>query len=277
MNRLEHPELAQPLRRFKPYPAYKESGVEWLGTIPAHWGVARASELTSIKNGYPFDAEYFVREEGIPLVRIRDLSSTEPEVNYIGPVVEEAWINPGDVIVGMDGDFNVARWSGRRALLNQRLCCLTPRSGVDARFIAYSLPAPLQIINDLTHSTTVKHLSSHDVRKVRLVAPPMREQAAIAAFLDRKTTNIDNLMARKQQLIDLLRSKRDTLITDGVTRGLEARASLAHTDSPSFPRIPVDWELRKLRRLLKRVISPVKVNPDTEYREIGIRSWGKGI
>src|SRR5690606_27489607 len=123
---------AEPLRRFKRYPAYKDSGVPWLGQIPPHWTVARIGEFMTLVNGYPFDSEYFVRGEGVPLVRIRDLNSTETEVNYVGPVVNEAWIEAGDVIIGMDGDFNVARWRGPKALLNQRMCCLRPRSGANA-------------------------------------------------------------------------------------------------------------------------------------------------
>ena len=145
-------------RRFKPYQTYKDSGIEWLGEIPEHWPIRRIGEITSVVNGFPFESEYFVLGGGIPLVRIRDLDRAETEVNYIGPVAEEAWIEPGDVIVGMDGDFNVARWRGQRALLNQRMCCLRPQVGSDPAFISYLLPFPLKVINDLTYSTTVKHL-----------------------------------------------------------------------------------------------------------------------
>lgn len=174
------------VRRLKRYPAYKDSGVDWLGEIPTHWNISRISELTTLVNGFPFDSERFVRGEGTPLVRIRDLNASETEVNYIGPVPENVWIEPGDVIVGMDGDFNVARWQGQRALLNQRMCCLRAHGATDMGFIAYLLPMPLHVINDLTYSTTVKHLSSVDVRKIRLAEPPPDEQRAIAGFLVRR-------------------------------------------------------------------------------------------
>jgi type I restriction enzyme S subunit len=265
------------LQRFKPYPAYRDSGVEWLGKIPAHWDVSRISEVTALINGYPFDSEQFVREEGIPLVRIRDLNATETDVNYIGPVVESAWIETGDVIIGMDGDFNVGRWRGRRALLNQRMCCLRPRNGTDAGFIAYALPLPLQVINDLTYSTTVKHLASSDVRKIRVGKPPQPEQQVIARFLDRETTRLDVLVARKEQLIELVEEKRAALIRHAVAKGLNSKARLATTRSPLFPEISVSWQLRKLRRLIRPVRRPVVVDPEGLYREIGIRSWGKGI
>jgi type I restriction enzyme, S subunit len=269
--------VAVTTRRFNRYPAYKDSGVEWLGEIPAHWTIARISERTTLLNGYPFDSEFFTRGEGTPLVRIRDLNAAETEVNYVGPIVESAWIQAGDVIIGMDGDFNVARWRGQRALLNQRMCCLRPRGHIESRFIAYLLPLPLQVINDLTYSTTVKHLSSGDVRKVRFGAPPESEQRAIAAFLDRETARINALVAKKERLIELLQEQRTALITRAVTKGLDQNVNVSDTGSKVFPQIPAEWELRKLRRLITRISRPVKVDPDVEYREIGIRSWGRGI
>ena len=91
-------------------------------------------------------------------------------------------------------------------------------------FIAYLLPLPLKLINDLTYSTTVKHLSSDAVRKVRLGVPPETEQRAIAAFLDRETARIDDLIAKKEKLIDLLQEQRTALITRAVTKGLDPNA-----------------------------------------------------
>src|SRR5258708_11461443 len=92
------PHGATRLRRFMTYGAYKNSGIDWLGEIPTHWEISRLSEVATLINGYPFDSEFFVRGDGTSLVRIRDLNSTETEVNYIGPVIQNAWIVNGDVI-----------------------------------------------------------------------------------------------------------------------------------------------------------------------------------
>ncbi len=232
--------------RYKPYPAYRDSGVEWLGEIPVGWGIARISDVDALLNGYPFDSAFFMRGDGTPLVRIRDLNATETEVNYIGPVVESAWIEPGDIIIGMDGKFNVARWRGQRALLNQRMCRLRPRAGVDAGFIANLLPFPLTVINDLTYSTTVKHLSSADVCKIRFGAPPPKEQHAIAAFLDRETARIDDLVAKKERLIELLQEQRTALISRAVTKGLNPNVPMKDSGVEWLGEIPVGWEIRRL-------------------------------
>ena len=97
------------------------------------------------------------------------------------------------------------------------------RNGTDAGFIAYLLPFPLKVINDLTYSTTVKHLSSVDVRKIRLATPPGAEQRVIAAFLDRETAKIDALVARISDAIDRLYELRTALISAAVTGRIDVR------------------------------------------------------
>lgn len=256
------------LSRYKPYPVYKDSGIEWLGEIPVHWGISRISDLTTLINGYPFDSELFARGDGVPLVRIRDLGSTETEINYVGPVsplIENAWINRGDVIIGMDGNFNVARWRGLRALLNQRMCCLRPLEGTDPGFISYLLPFPLKVINDLTYSTTVKHLSSLEVRKIRLGAPRYEEQLSIAAFLDRETARIDALMEKKRRLLDLLREQRSTLIYRAVTQGLDPKVHMKNSgiDWPSAT--PAHWTARRMAYLVTMISGGTPNKENTEY------------
>ena len=209
--------------RWRRYPEYKDSGVEWLGEIPEHWEVRRIKDCSRILNGYPFDSESFTNEVALPLVRIRDLNAQTTEVFYDGPEVPEAVIDMGDIIIGMDGDFNVARWKGGRALLNQRMCCLRPCSEIEGQLLSYLLPFPLKVINDLTYSTTVKHLSSFDVGKICFGMPPVTEQRVIAAFLDRETAKIDALISKVREAIEKLKEYRTALISAAVTGKIDVR------------------------------------------------------
>lgn len=103
----------------------------------------------------------------------------------------------------MDGDFNVVIWERGPAALNQRLCRLRPRAGTDHRFIAYVLPSLLKVVNDLTFSTTVKHLSSSDILGQRLPAPSSDEQRRIADFLDAATAHLDTLAFLRERQVAL--------------------------------------------------------------------------
>jgi type I restriction enzyme S subunit len=220
--------------------------------------VARKRDHVSIVNGYPFDSERFSTSEGLPLVRIRDISNEDTEVRYSGDAFPEAMIRHGDILIGMDGDFNVARWRGGEALLNQRVCCVQPGETVDARFLAYLLPTPLKLINEFTYSTTVKHLSSFDILKIHFPLPSLDVQKVIANYLDRETARLDALVAAKERLLDLLVEKRRALITRAVTRGLDPHAPLRDSGVPWLGEIPAHWECKRAKFLFRQCALPVR-------------------
>lgn len=177
----------------------------------------RVREVAELINGHPFDSLDFSDVGELPLVRIRDLMYT----SYGTWVDEEvtpksAIIQNGDVVIGMDGDFNCLLWARGRAALNQRLCLLRTTSRSDPRFLAYALPDHLRRINDLTYATTVKHLSSTQIRSIRLPIPTLAEQKAIADYLDREIAQIDPLIGKQKRLIETLRERRGALISRAI-------------------------------------------------------------
>ncbi len=241
-------------RRLQPYDDYRDSGIDWIGSVPREWRPARMIDHIQLVNGYPFDSKLFSRDSGIPLVRIRDIRSDATEAFWTGDIVAEAAIDDGDVLVGMDGDFNVGWWRGGPAQLNQRVCCLRARSSLAQRYLYYLIPAPLRAINDVTYSTTVKHLSSFDVLKIRFAIPPIDEQRAIAAFLDRETARIDELIAKKQRLLELLAEKRTALISHAVTKGLNHDVPMKDSGVEWLGQVPEHWEVHHLRRVVDRFV-----------------------
>ena len=123
----------------------------------------------------------------------------------------------------MDGDFNAARWRGGRALLNQRICCLRPRKQITTEYLALVIPKALKFINELTLSTTVKHLSSSDVRRLRLPLPEKTEQLQIVAHVEAEIVPVNEAIARAEDEIKLIREYRDRLIADAVTGQVDVR------------------------------------------------------
>jgi type I restriction enzyme S subunit len=248
---------------FKPYPKYKESGVEWLGRVPEHWGVCPVKSIATIVNGYPFDSKSFDPNAGYPLVRIRDLNKPTTEAFYNGDFVEAAAIDSTDVLIGMDGDFNVGRWKGEgTALLNQRMCCARGRSIYQTRFLEYTLPIPLAAINAITYSTTVKHLSSSEVEHTRVALPPEEaELEGILSFLDYETAKIDALIAEQQRLIELLQEKRQAVISHAVTKGLNPIAPMKDSGIEWLGKVPEHWEVAPLKRFVRGEKGAIKTGP----------------
>ena len=94
---------------FSRHESYKESGVEWLGAVPSGWDVVPLRTVATVINGFPFKSALFDPIEGHPLVRIRDLNSPTCEAFYTGDFNEAASISSEDLLIGMDGDFNVGK------------------------------------------------------------------------------------------------------------------------------------------------------------------------
>jgi type I restriction enzyme S subunit len=210
-------------RGLDPNVRLKPSGIEWLGEVPDHWETIHVGSAVKVINGYPFDSSHFDTDVGHPLVRIRDLTSMHTEVRYNGPEVVEAVIDTGDLLVGMDGDFNAAMWRGGRALLNQRMCCLRPRKQITTEYLALVIPKALKFINDLTLSTTVKHLSSSDVKRLRFPVPGEAEQCRIVEWVAKESAPLDDAITRAEEEIRLIREYRDRLIADVVTGQIDVR------------------------------------------------------
>ena len=162
------------------------------------------SEVCDIQYGYAFDSAKFSADQGIPLIRIRDVVRGFSETHTTEVCDQEYIVNDGDILIGMDGEFNIARWKGGKAYLNQRVCRLLPKDEVDAMYLYYFMPKALKAIEDKTPFVTVKHLSVKELNKIVVPIPIIEEQKEIANCLQR----FDELISfRKQQL-----SKLDELV-----------------------------------------------------------------
>ncbi|MFD1436916.1 restriction endonuclease subunit S [Acinetobacter sp. ANC 4282] len=239
--------MSKTVAKYQKYVEYKDSGVEWLGKVPTHWNIKRIKETAQIINGYPFDSEKFDPINGTPLVRIRDINSNETQVFFNGSVPKEALIFNSDILIGMDGDFNVSQWKGGEAALNQRVCCLRSNDTFLTKFLSYLLPTRMKIINDLTYFTTVKHLSSTDILKTVYAIPNKIEYANIANFLDHETAKIDSLIEKQQQLIQLLKEKRQAVISHAVTKGLNPNVPMKDSGVEWLGQVPEHWTLKSYR------------------------------
>lgn len=156
---------------------------------PEGWPRKRLGDVATILNGYAFKSKQFVSDGGMPLIRIRDIRKTSTAVGFVGDYDERYVVHEGELLVGMDGDFNCARWAGPDALLNQRVCKITPNSELlDLDYLTAALPGYLQAIHDSTSSTTVTHLSSRDLADIPLPLPPITEQQTFATLTGRAST-----------------------------------------------------------------------------------------
>ncbi len=164
------------------------------GLLAKHssWERVKLTDVARVLNGFPFPSGLFSRDHGIPLLRIRDVLRDRTEALFRGAVDPLFLVHPGELVVGMDGDFNCALWRGPTAALNQRTCKVSPDERFySRRFLSLVLPGYLSGINDETSSITVKHLSSKTVAQIPLPLPPRHEQDRIVEELDLQLSRLD--------------------------------------------------------------------------------------
>ena len=170
------------------------------GDSAVSWPLVKLGGYIEILSGFAFDSKAFNDIDGLPLIRIRDVVRGYSNTYFSGTYPDEYIVNNGDLLVGMDGDFNREIWQGGEALLNQRVCKITADGeSLDQRYLYHFLPKQLQLINAATPAVTVKHLSVKAIKNIEIPLPPLAEQKRIAAILDKA----DAIRRKRQQAIKL--------------------------------------------------------------------------
>lgn len=155
--------------------------------VPHDWSEVSVAHAVTMLPGFAFKSENFVTEpdQGLPLIRIRDLGQTATATRYLGDYDGAFAVRDGDILIGMDGEFAAVRWQGGKALLNQRVLKLsTARPGeLDEGYLFYRVQPALSELEQTISGTTVKHLSTKDLKRLAWQLPPIDEQRRIAEVL----------------------------------------------------------------------------------------------
>jgi type I restriction enzyme S subunit len=218
--------------KWRAYPGYKPSGVEWLGEVPEHWDTLECKFGYSIQLGKMLqNGPQMPNDEQVPYLKALYVQWENVRTSDL----PEMWASPGDILKYSvrDGDLLVCEGGevGRagilrnppaRCIIQNALHYVRPKGGNSNRFLMYLLKvASFQGWFDiLCNKATIAHFTGEKFGSLSVTLPSPHEQRAIAAFLDRKTERIDALITKVQESIDLLKEKRTALISHAVIKGL---------------------------------------------------------
>ena len=178
----------------------------------------KLTDICDIQYGYAFDSKCFTEDSSYPqLVRIRDVKKGYSETYYSGDYPEEYILSEDDLLVGMDGEFNIARWKCSGALLNQRVCRLTAKVGTNEEYLRFAMSKSLKEIEQRTAFVTVKHLSAKELNKLELDVPELSKQDKIADTLSRLERVIESRQEELEKLDDLIKARFVEMFGDPVT------------------------------------------------------------
>lgn len=181
--------------------------------------------VAEVQYGYPFDSSLFSEDENnIPLIRIRDVKPGEPSTYFSGEYPSEYIIHKGDILVGMDGEFNLAKWKSRDGLLNQRVLKLTGKNNQCLNGYLFHYMGPVfKKIELQTAGGSVKHLSAKAINKIKIPIPSLEEQKRIVGILDTFTDSIENLKQQIAQRRKQYEYYRDQLLDLEGKEGVEMK------------------------------------------------------
>lgn len=153
------------------FPDYENSNI--VDGVPSGWKKKNLFEISDVIYGYPLQSSLFNENKiGEPLVRIRDINTSSVKTFTTERISDEKYyLKNGDLIVGMDGDFHFGKWSGGKAILNQRVVCFRPLKNISKYLFYCSLKRDIEYLNYVISGTTVAHLSDKDLKKITVLIP----------------------------------------------------------------------------------------------------------
>ncbi|MCI5140106.1 MAG: restriction endonuclease subunit S, partial [Candidatus Electrothrix sp. AR1] len=229
------------MQRFEKYSGYKDSGVDWIGEIPERWEVKRIKSLSRVKRGAsprPIDnPKYFDDDGEFAWVRIADVSANEhylvnttQRLSKLGASLSVK-IMPNELILSIAGTVGSPMVSNIKCCIHDGFVYFPDlEESIEYIYRIFETGAPYA---GLGKFGTQLNLNTETVGSIIIPYPPISEQTAIVTFIDEKTTKIDTAIAQKEQMISLLKERKQILIQKAVTKGIDPDAQMKDSG--------VDW------------------------------------
>ena len=266
----------------QPYPAYRPSGVEWLGDLPAHWDLRRLKSLGRIVNGatpssgvpHYWDGNIvWITPEDLGQLTDRHISRGQRQITQAGyDSCSTTFAPAGSIVISTRAPIGNTAILERPACVNQGCRLFVPGPDAQTEYIHYAFVTAKEYLMALGKGSTFLELSQSSLGNADFPCPPAEEQAAIVRFLDQADGGISRYVSAKERLVALLEEQRQAVIHQAVTRGLDANAPLKPSGAPWLGDVPAHWEIMPLKHwvFINREILPETTPRDHLIRYIEI-------
>ncbi len=246
------------MSRYQKYPAYKDSGVEWIGEIPEHWEITKIRYYYDVQLGKMLQPESKTETD----VEVKYLKAQHVQWNVVNhddlptmwaseKEIEKFAVQQGDLLICEGGEV------GRSALLDEisDVCIIQnalhrvrAKEKSSVKYLQYFMQhvSNARWFDILCNKATIAHLTGEKLAALELPVPPVHEQQAIASFLDSRTEKIDELIAKKESLLNKLHEKSIALIIQAVTKGLDLSVPMKESGVNWIGKIPEHWTIWKV-------------------------------
>lgn len=245
---------------FEPYPAYKDSGVEWLGEVPAHWDISAVKRHYDIQLGKMLQnhpnapADVKVPYLKAQHVQWFSVCTKDAPTMWASPYeVEQFGIRAGDLLVcegGEGGRCGLVKAVPPGCIIQNALHRVRPTESCRNDYLAYvmSLVSKTGWFDAINNKATISHFTVEKFGSLIIPFPPLSEQTTIAEYLDKVIAEIDEAIDKKQHLIELLKELKQITIAEAVTKGLNPNVPIRDSGVEWLGKIPANWLLSFLKR-----------------------------
>ncbi|HBC0585836.1 restriction endonuclease subunit S [Enterobacter cloacae] len=268
------------MAKYKAYPEYKDSGVEWLGEVPNHWKTISISRLFSRvkRTGYTEKELLSVyRDYGVIPKSSRDDNNNKPSED-LSPY---QLVQPNDLVMNKmkawQGSIAISEYEG---IVSPAYFVYQPNNSLfelaHPKYVHYLLRNPIYVTQYLSRSKGIRvnqwDLDPDEFRNIEILLPSKVEQEKIYSFLDHETAKIDNLIEKQQQLIELLKEKRQAVISHAVTKGLNPDVPMKDSCVEWLGDVPAHWTVTKVKNVCYLIDGDRGVNypNESDYVDNGI-------
>lgn len=250
------------MSHYKSYPAYKDSGVEWLGRVPEHWQIKRLKHIANVQTGVAKGKDNEGKDTiEVPYLRVANVQDGYLSLDDVATIaipredLTRYSLRPGDVLMNEGGDFDKlgrgSVWLGEidPCIHQNHVFAVRPTKVSSAWLNAFtgSLAAQFYFKGRAKQSTNLASISSSNVMELPVAIPPAAEVKLLLAHLNRETARIDALIEKKTRFIELLREKRYARITHAVTKGLDPNVKMKESSVEWLGEVPEHWVIKRFR------------------------------
>ena len=272
--------------KYAAYPEYKDSGVEWLDYLPLHWKTVSLKMLIDVRDGTHDTPPYVEKSESsFPLVTSKDVTRGKIDLSHCKQISKDDYISiikrsavsVGDILMPMIGTVGspiLVKDEANFAIKNLALFKTSNTNNlINKTFLLYFLNSnecSLQFSLE-SRGGVQNFVSLGTLRNLGLPLVSLDEQTQIAAFLDHETAKIDTLIDKQQQLIKLLKEKRQAVISHAVTKGLNPDAPMKDSGVEWLGEVPEHWVLKPLNMASSKLAVGLATSVTNYYRDSGVR------
>jgi len=263
----------------RPYPAYKDSGVPWLGRVPEHWEPNRLGHVATLM--VPMRDKPEDLTGPIPWIRIEDFNGRSIASSRSGQGVSTGTVHAmnlkifpvGTVLCSCSCSMGTVAIAARPLVTNQTFIGIVPGETLSSDYLFYLLQASKDYLTQIATGAIQTYLSRLDFSSLGIVVPPHSEQVVIVRYLDYADRKVRRGIHARQQLIKLLTEQKQAIIQRAVTRGLDPNVCLKPSGVAWLGDVPQHWEVRRLKTLSHmksgESITSLEIDPTGDYPVYG--------